>query len=287
MEHTPSMHSSISAVNRAWQRRRVLTFAAVTLASGWIGIAVQQRVGTDAPQTGLALWLLAPCATAMVLRAFGDGWTDAGLKPALRGNGVGYAVAVLLHPLGALVTVALGAAAGWLWLADFSWSALLGVIAGGVAPALLKNVFEEFAWRGYLTPKLAALGFGDLANHAIVAAVWTGWHLPYFCFLLDRNALHAATSLDLGAFIALAVPSLLAMSIVYGELRLLTGSVWPAVIAHALGNATLDVLVAGGFVRVDAAMETLASPGYQGLGTIAFCAAAGLLLRRWRLSHAR
>ena len=42
-----------------------------------------------------------------------------------------------------------------------------------------------------------------------------------------RRRCTRATNLSLTAFVAMSVPSLIAVSIVYGELRLLTNSVWP------------------------------------------------------------
>jgi membrane protease YdiL (CAAX protease family) len=39
--------------------------------------------------------------------------------------------------------------------------ALLSALAIGFAGSLLKNIGEEFAWRGYLTPRFKALGLGN------------------------------------------------------------------------------------------------------------------------------
>src|SRR6185436_2518472 len=99
----------------------------------------------------------------------------------------------------------------------------------------------------------------------------------------DPATLDAATSLTLGAFIAMAIPSLIAVSIVYGELRLLTNSVWPAVVAHAIGNALIDVLIVNGFVRLQSGTELLASPGYQGALSIVIFVIAGVALHRRRI----
>lgn len=46
-------------------------------------------------------------------------------------------------------------------------------------PAYLKNIGEEFGWRGYLVPRLAGTGINRWKLHLIVGAVWAGWHLPY------------------------------------------------------------------------------------------------------------
>ena len=113
--------------------------------------------------------------------------------------------------------------------------------------------------------------------------IWAGWHVPYFRYLVDPVALHAATKLSLAAFVAMSVPSLIAVSIVYGELRLLTNSVWPAVLAHAIGNALIDVLIANGFVQVEPGRELLLSPGYQGVLSMLVFVMIGVGLHRWRM----
>jgi membrane protease YdiL (CAAX protease family) len=283
------MHAAVSDVNRRATLRNVAMFTAVVWSVGWIAAALiaaalQSRiVDPSAQQLGLLLWLVTPLATVLLLRGFaGDGWKDFGLAPAFRANGLGWSAAVLVHPLCAALVVALGALLGWTALAgsvaDLGW-----VFAYGLAPSFVKNVFEEFAWRGYLTPKVHALVVNDFVGHAVVGLIWAGWHVPYFLYLVDPAALHAATNLPLAAFVAMAVPSLIAVSIVYGELRLLTKSVWPAVVAHAIGNALIDVLIVNGFVQMEAGRELLASPGYQGVLSIAAFVVAGVTLHRLRM----
>ncbi|MBI2295147.1 MAG: CPBP family intramembrane metalloprotease [Betaproteobacteria bacterium] len=44
-------------------------------------------------------------------------------------------------------------------------------------PFFLKNIFEEFAWRSYLSPRLKALGLPALTGYALVAVVWFTWHV--------------------------------------------------------------------------------------------------------------
>jgi hypothetical protein len=280
------MHAAVIDVNRRTSLRNLVLFATVVWSIGWIAAGLQARiVDPSAQQIGLLLWLVTPLATVVLLRTFGgDGWKDFGFAPRFRGNALGWVAAVLVHPVCATLVLLLGYLFGWIAVPG-SAAQLLAVFALGFAPSFIKNMFEEFAWRGYLTPKVHALGLNDYVGHSVVGLIWFGWHIPYFLYLVDPAALHAATSLKLATFIAMAVPSLVAVSIVYGELRLLTDSVWPAVVAHAIGNALLDVLIVNGFVRIESGMDALASPGYQGVLSIVFFAVAGVLLHRWRTAR--
>lgn len=212
------------------------------------------------------------------------GWIAAGLQSHLV-EPSSQQLGLLLWLVAPLVTVLLlGYQLGWVSFPG-SVEPLLAVFAIGLGPSLVKNIFEEFAWRGYLTPKVRSLGLNDYVGHACVGVIWAGWHIPYFLYLVDPVALHAATSLHLATFVALAVPALVAVSIVYGELRLLTNSVWPAVLAHAIGNASIDALVARGFVHVESGKDVFVSPGYQGVLSMMLFVVAGVLLHRWRISR--
>jgi len=278
------MQRGTPIVNRRRTIRNLTIFTCVVWSIGWIAAAVQARVtDEEAQQLGLLIWLVTPLATVLLLRASaGDGWKDFGLAPALRGHAFGYAVALLCNPVGAMVVLLVGYVIGCVAFPDFSATRLAAVFAAGLAPLLVKNLFEEFAWRGYLTPKVHSLELNDYVGHGVVGLIWAGWHVPYFLYLVDPVVLHASTGLSLPLFIAMAIPSLVALSIVYGELRLLTGSVWPPVIAHAVGNALIDVLILRGFVRVEPDMEFWMSPGYPGVFTIVIFAIMGVGLHRRR-----
>lgn len=282
------MHATVNHVNRRKTLRNVVMFTVAVWSVGWIAAALHPDGGDESEQQlGLLFWLVAPLAMVLLLRAFaGDGWKDFGLAPAFRANPLGWLAAVLVHPLGAMLVIAFGALIGGTAFVG-SLPALLSVFVLGLAPSLLKNVFEELAWRGYLTPKLHALGLRGYLGHVVVGLIWAGWHVPYFLYLVDPAALHAATNLPLAAFVAMSVPSLIAVSIVYGELRLLTNSVWPAVLAHAIGNALIDVLIANGFVQVESGRELLLSPGYQGVLSMLVFIIIGVGLHRWRMRRER
>ncbi len=103
--------------------------------------------------------------------------------------------------------------------------------------------------------------------------------------MLDRTVFQAITTQGMVTFIPLAIVNVIAASIVYGELRLLTGSVWPALLLHTIGNALVDVLVVQGFARIAPGTDFLVSPGHQSLLTLTAFALVGIGLHRLRVSR--
>ena len=213
----------------------------------------------------------------------GDGWKDFGLRPSLQGNVIWYVVSLLIYPVVAGVVLAIGAVLGLVTAPNFSFSLLLSVFAGGLVAAFIKNIFEEFAWRGYLAPKVYSLGLNAYVGHAVVGLIWGCWHIPYLLFLLDPALIQATTTQSMATFIPLAIVNLIAASIVYGELRLLTNSVWPPLLLHTIGNALVDVLVVQGFVRLAPGTDWLVSPGHQSLLTMVVFALMGIGLHQFRV----
>lgn len=265
--------------------RNLAIFAVVVLASGWLGYGLDRVMDNPLTQSlGMLLWLIAPLGTAVLLRAFaGDGWKDFGLWPAFKGHGVWYAVSLLIYPLVAVLVLASGDVLGLITFPNFSLSLLLSVFATGLVPAFIKNIFEEFAWRGYLAPKIASLALNAYVGHVIVGLIWGGWHIPYWLFYLGNVQIHAAAAQGLATFVPAAILGIITVSIAYNEIRLLTNSVWPAVLMHTVGNALIDVLVAQGLIKIATGMGFLVSPTHQSLLTMVFLLLAGLWLHQQRV----
>lgn len=270
--------------------RNVVLFSLVVLAIGWIGHGLDRVLGAEGAETpGLALWISVPVLLSLLLRgAGGDGWKDLGLAPRLAGNLSGYGVALGVFPVLLAAVVAIGVALGPTRVPDpgASLPLLLGSFAGALVPMFVKNILEETAWRGYLTPRLHALGVPDLANHGIVGLVWGLWHLPYFLHFLDRSEMAAYSALGMAAFILLALLAMFAWAIVFGEIRLWTGSLWPAVLMHMTEDALLNPLVMEGHVAISPDWEWLLHPGVGLLATALF-GAFGLALHRRRTRAVR
>ena len=88
---------------------------------------------------------------------------------------------------------------------------------------------EEWGWRGWLLPRLTdRLGVtrGLLAS----GVIWGLWHAPLTLLGYNYANLGAWAALVFVGFCAVFAP-------VIGWLRLRSGSIWPAVVAHAAFNA--------------------------------------------------
>jgi membrane protease YdiL (CAAX protease family) len=271
--------------------RNLAIFIVTALGIGWLGRLLD--VATGQPSTegpGILLWIVTPATVAVLLRTFaGDGWADAGLTPNLRGNGRWYVLALLVYPVLATIVVAVGALLGLITIAGLSWAALAAILqtsALALAPQVLKNIFEESAWRGYLAPKIYGLGWNDYLGHVVVGLVWGAWHIPYYLHFLDRTVLQQFTTLPLAVFIVAAIVVMVVWAIVYGELLLLTRSIWPAVLMHSVEDAFVNPLFTERRIAIERGADWLVSP-VNGLVSIALFLALGVGLNRYRRARKR
>lgn len=88
---------------------------------------------------------------------------------------------------------------------------------------------EEFGWRGFLVPELAR--FQTFTKLALIsAAIWTIWHFPLIIF----GTYHGTGTLafSLGVFI----PSVMGAGLIIAWLRIISGSIWTAVLFHGFWN---------------------------------------------------
>jgi hypothetical protein len=93
----------------------------------------------------------------------------------------------------------------------------------------------------------------------------------------------ASGSEDLKTFIPRYYLLLFAYSILYYEVRIITDSVWPAVLLHSLTNSIQHPLAAD-YLKIVPGMEYLAS--FTGLFMIVFVGLSGVAINRWRLRKA-
>lgn len=271
--------------------RNLSIFTVVVLGIGWVGRGLDVAMGNPSTQgLGILLWIVMPTLLVFLLRAFaGDGWADFGIKPNFRGNGVWYVVALLAYPV--LTALALGIGRS-LQLVTFPGLSLatLGLIVQtfvlGIVPQFVKNFFEEAAWRGYLTPKVHSLGMNDYVGHLLVGLIWGAWHIPYYLFFLDRSLLQDFTALPVGVFILVSIAVMLVWAIVYGEIRLLTGSIWPAVLMHMVEDAFVNQLILDDHIVFSSSSELIVSP-VNGLISVLLFLAVGIALNRYRRGHAK
>lgn len=208
-------------------RRNVTVYVIGTLALASAGGALM-AAGAD---VGGLVFILSPLLMAAGLRWFGgDGWRDAGLRLRVRGNGRWYLLGAVGFPAMFALALGLGAVTGQVDVGQGFGAALGAGLAVNLVPRMLFALSEEFGWRGYLEPRLAALGVAPARRHLLVAVVWGVWHVPYILALDDY------TELPLPVQLPLFFAAVTAMSYWYGVVRERTGSVWPAVLAHGVAN---------------------------------------------------
>ena len=81
-------------------KRNIMIFTMIVLLSGWIGVFVDTFIAGQ-PQgnsLGMAIWLILPLMTSLLLRAFaGDGWDDIGFMPRFNGNIKWYIISFIIY----------------------------------------------------------------------------------------------------------------------------------------------------------------------------------------------
>ncbi|MDP4090970.1 MAG: CPBP family intramembrane metalloprotease [Bacillota bacterium] len=204
-------------------------------------------------------------------------WLDAGFKPAVRKNALWYIICILAYPLLTVVMLIIGNIYAVSSISEFSVTSYLKTFLTALPVFLVFSIFEEFGWRGYLVPKLASTGINDFLGYAIVAVVWASWHLPYI-----RELSWVYTSDSLATFFPRFHLSMFAFSILYSEVRIITGSVWPAVLMHCISNSFAHPLLAD-YVKITQGKEYLISS--TGLIMTACIGLLGIILNRWRVKN--
>ncbi len=188
----------------------------VVLVGRWIPALVSLAVLRLVPLPGglVSWWALRP-----------GGWRRL-LTGAVVSVGVLLAVYLLTALLGGLLGIVTP-------LAGAELATILLLVVPIVVVYSLSTFGEEAAWRGYLQQLLAPWGFWRAS--AAVAAVWVLFHVPLHATFVLQGTLpaHVALSstlllLPLGLFLSAAV--------------IRFGSVWPAVLAHALPMSALNLV---------------------------------------------
>jgi len=270
--------------------RNILIVALFTVGGGWLGIWLNQVTGNTQPpmqSLGVLVWLTTPALAGILLRAFGgDGWKDAGFGLALPSGWIWYLVSILVYPLAALLTFGLGALLGVIHTDGFTaqgFGAYLSAAGVMLVGSLMKNLFEEFAWRGYLTPRLDAARVPPMLNHLIVSLLWMTWHLPYYFYYLDRQTLNSALTTSLPVFLLMGYLVMFPTAVLFGELRLISKSIWPVFILHNVINALSMPLLINGFIKVNGPLGTILTPTNEGLFVSLLFGLAGWMLYQRRM----
>lgn len=252
-------------------RRQLIPFFAVAFGLPWLFWLMHQGTGINvvAPVSMAAVGLATLIAVRLRSRGRGS-LTATGVLPVrplrrLLGQSA-YGLALVLGL--AIAALLISALAGTLMLDPAGLSGLRAVIGAGndppgavLATALVRSLVffvillplafcEEWGWRGFLLPRLLPLGTWPAL--LLTGLIWGIWHLPAYLGAGARSG-----------FLPFLI-SAIVFGMILGHLRLRTGSIWPATVAHAAHNALVT-----GFVNialVDADSVTVHDPWSHGLG---------------------
>lgn len=258
--------------------RESMIFSVVVLSLA-LAAGMVLRLFTLPAGAALLIWGSTPVIAVLVMvfgarrqGRTGDSLRSLGLRR-LGGRtwGIAFGVTLATSLLAAAAVVALGFAS---FRAPGGWAATVVnfVISVAVVTATFA-VAEEVGFRGYLLPRLLHLG----RNRALAVSglVHAAWHLP---LILLTPLYHAGGNRLL--VLPLFTGTIVAAGFYLGDLRLATGSVWPAALAHAVHNVAWGFVagftVTGAPVLVE---EYLA--GDNGGFVLLFTVAAAVLLRHW------
>jgi uncharacterized protein len=164
-----------------------------------------------------------------------EGWKSLGL------HRLGLNVWWIAFGVTLLVTVAASAVVWATPLASFVMpeggfiNAIINFLINFGIGVFLLALAEEIGMRGYLQPRLMSLG----RNRALLAVglVWATWHMPIYYFMAKLFPVG-----NVLLFLPLFYGTIVAASFFFGYMRIYTGSIWPASIAHAVHNAAWDSL---------------------------------------------
>lgn len=231
----------------------IFTLLVNTLA--WLGPILG---GTPSkPGLGLLLWGTAPMLSALIMKVLLRDQVPLGFRPLFRGNGYWYALSFLLYPVAIAILLGIGLLSGTSKLNNFTVATFATAMVPLSMTYFVFAFFEEVGWRGYLAPRVYSLNRG-LLGHIVVGLIWASWHLPYL------RELWAHTSEGLETLLPRFVIGTIVSAIVYGEIRMRTNSVWPAVLMHWLGNTIANTLLTG-FIVLVPGREWFSSFGVEGL----------------------
>jgi membrane protease YdiL (CAAX protease family) len=206
------------------------------------------------------LFCASPAIASLITRAVTrEEFRDMKLHLNLTGNLRYYLLAFALPCIGvaAMYLVPVTAAGHSSWLSGFTLTNVLAcvmILAGQAALVSVGLLGEELGWRGYMNQKMQPL-FGTAGTCLIGGIVWGAWHFP----------------IDIANYLAGSGTLRYSLETAFGRLALLTcfgvflmwltqktGSVFPAVVAHFIYNASQNavmMLLEQGNIPEDADLE--------------------------------
>ena len=196
---------------------------------------------------GLAMWTLwsitpTVAALIMLLVVTRDGYSKGGWQ-SLGLHRLGLNVWWIAFGATLLITVAASAVVWATPLASFTMpeggilNVVINFLMSFAIAALTFALAEEIGMRGYLQPRLMSLG--RTRALLLVGLVWATWHMPLYYFVAKLFPVG-----NVLLFVPLFYGTIVAASFFFGYMRIYTGSIWPASIAHSVHNTAWSTLTA-------------------------------------------
>ena len=265
--------------------RKIIIFTIVTLASGWVGVFLDSLL-TEQPEgntLGMGLFLILPLLTAIILRVVYRDWKDTGIKPHFKGNIKWYLIALCIYPLVTVITMGMAIISNSVALSELEMQVFIPLAVTSIAGGFIKNIFEEFAWRGYLTPKLIDLKINDWLIYFISGLIWALWHAAYYIVFLPDSYFG---SISRGGMLLTGCVLMVCWAVMYVEIYRLTKSVWPCLLMHTVEDAFPTVLTTGGFIAFTKSGDVWLNPVSGIIATVLFLG-IGFFLRSARIKKER
>ncbi|MFD6141469.1 CPBP family intramembrane glutamic endopeptidase [Promicromonospora sp. NPDC060271] len=235
----------------------LVAFLVISFGVAWLGMIGAWALGYSLVNPLVQLpFAFAPALAAFVVRRWvtGEGFADAGLRLRLREAWPQYLMA-WLGPAALVAATAAVAALFGVRLASLDgqigglpgW-ALVAVLL--VVVPLLTPIYwgEEFGWTGYLRQRVFV--GRPVAATLATGLIWAVWHYPLaFVGYIEFD--------DVVVGLAVWTASFVVQEIVLSWLRVRSGSVWTASLAHAGNNMMLALLVGVLLADVDVTMVTV------------------------------
>lgn len=221
------------------ERRAVVLFVGLTLGLITLVCLGFLVAGVTIPEAAVIVGRWLPALMALVVMrvvglpgGVGTWWglRPRGWKRTLAGCAIGMVGLTIVYLVAALLTGITGhvqplpaadLASAAVWLLPYALIFSLSTLG------------EEAGWRGFLQRLLAAQGFWRMA--VIVSAVWVAFHIPLHGVMALQGTLPVQVAL-------VSTVSLFPLGLLLSALVARFGSVWPAVLAHAMPLSALNLV---------------------------------------------
>lgn len=225
-------------------------------------------------------WLLEPAIFATLYLTIGKNWANAGLSLPTKSQALWFLFALCLPTSLSGIMLLINHITGYLTLEPAAIYQISAIGISLIATMLLKSTIEEFVFRGFLTGHFAQMGYGRLKGHLLTGLIWAVWHLTYWFTLIPADKITNISGLPLPIFAILGFITLPLQSILLGELRLITGSIWAGVMLQTLSHIFLASMITANALPQGNFIAILLTPTNFGILYSSIYALIGLTL--WR-----